>query len=81
MTVMMMVAFLADKCKSQASSFVPLPFITERKLFASREQLEAKIYINILVVFLTVVEALELLTRADAPELRNNRRRTNCERR
>jgi len=58
MTVTMMVAFLADKCKSQASSFVPLPFITERKLFASREQLEAKLYINSLVAFLTVVEAL-----------------------
>lgn len=47
--------------KSQASSFVPLPFITERKLFASRELFEARIYINNLVVFLTVVEALELI--------------------
>jgi len=50
-----------------------LPFIIERKLFASREHLEAEIYINSLVAILTVVEALELLTRADAPELRNIR--------
>jgi len=66
---------LQTNVKSQASSFVLLPFITERKLFASREHFEARIYINSLVVFLTVVEALELLTRADAPELRDTRTR------